>query len=93
MSVSAPSSIYRHGKNRDFTKEEYFALSDEMFEAIQKRDNEAIRRIGCMLPANPFVAKVFKEVYGKEHLLKLGVDLTEANLCYGEGWLDEPNER
>lgn len=92
MSVSAAQKIYMHGKDRDFTEEEYDALSDEMWAAREKGDMETYRRLGCMLPAHPDAAKIFKEVYGKEYVLALGLDLTEANLRFGEGWLDEPNE-
>lgn len=93
MSVSTAKEIYMHSKDRGFTEEEYDALSDEMMEAREKGDMEEYERLGKMLPTNPDVAMIFKEVYGKEHLLALGLDLTEANLRFGEGWLDEPNKR
>ena len=93
MSAITTEAIYMHGKERNFTAEEYFALSDEMWAAKRRGDMETFRRIEDMLPAEPKVAKAFKEVYGKEYLLALGFDLTEANYRYGEGWLDEPNER
>ncbi len=93
MSAIATDTIYRHGKDRNFTKEEYLSLSEELFEAIQKGDNETGKRLNAILPVNPEVAKIFKDVYGKEYLLALGVDLTEANLRYGEGWLDESQTR
>lgn len=92
MSTDTERVIYRHGKDRDFTKEEFFALSDEMWEAKRRGDMETYDRIDEILPANPKIAKIFKEVYGKEYLLAMGLDLTEANMRYGEGWLDEPNE-
>ncbi len=93
MSATASQTIYRHGKDRNFTEEEYFALSDEMCAAEERGDVETYERLSALLPANPDVAKAFKEVYGKEYLLAMGLDLTEANLQFGEGWLDAPNEQ
>lgn len=93
MSVNVANEIYIHGKDRNFTEEEYRALSNEMWAADESGDVETYNRIDRILPADPEMARIFKEVYGKEYLLSLGLDLTEANLCYGEGWLDEPNER
>lgn len=91
--VAETREIYRHGRDRDFTEKEFFALSDEMFEARRSGDMETYERIGRFLPLNPVAAKIFKEVYGKEFMLDAGFDLTEATLLYGEGWLDEPNEQ
>lgn len=90
MSVVTSKAIYRHGKEQDFTEDEYFALSDEMWAAKNSGDMETYERLSAKLPANPDVAKAFKNVLGKEILLSLGLDLTEANMRYGEGWLDEP---
>ncbi len=92
MSAIEEPAVFRHGKDRNFTKEEYFALDAEMWEAGERGDRETYDRIAGILPANPDVAKAFKEVYGKEYLLSLGFDLTEANLQFGEGWLDAPDE-
>ncbi len=61
MSVIASETIYRHGKDRNFTEKEYFALSDEMWAAERSGDEETYERLSAMLPANPDVAKAFKE--------------------------------
>jgi hypothetical protein len=90
MTAVATKEIFRHGRDRNFTKDEYFALSDELFEAIENEDRETCERLSAILPANPEVIRIFKNVYGKDYILALGFDLTEANLLYGEGWLDEP---
>ncbi len=92
MSAIEEPVIFRHGKDRNFTKEEYFALDDEMWAAKRRGDEETYERIARILPANPDVVKAFKEVYGKEYILSMGLDLTEANLRFGEGWLDAPDE-
>ncbi len=93
MTAVAEQEIFRHGRDRNFTEKEFFALSEEMFAARDRGDMETYERLGNFLPVNPVAAKIFKNVYGKEFLLDMGVDLTEADLVYGEGWLDEPNER
>lgn len=92
MSAIAENAVYMHGRKRNFTEEEYFALDDEMWEAEKRGDRETCQRIANILPANPDVAKAFKEVYGKDYVISLGLDLTEANLRFGEGWLDAPDE-
>lgn len=84
--------IFLHGRNRDFTGEEFDELSDMMGEALMRGDKEEVRRIGRIIPANPITAMAFKQVYGKEWLINTGADLTEATLYWGEGWLDEPDE-
>lgn len=92
MSAIQERVIFRHGKDRDFTEEEYFALDGEMWAAKKRGDMDTYWHLAEILPANPDVAKAFKEVYGKEYVLSLGLDLTEANLRFGEDWLDAPDE-
>lgn len=92
MSAALEQAVYMHGKERNFTKEEYYALSDEIWAAEKRGDAETCERLFDTLPTNPDVAKAFKEVFGKEYVLSLGLDLTEANLRFGEDWLDAPNE-
>ncbi len=93
MSATASQEIYRHGKDRNFTEEEYHSLYQEMWTAKERGDMETYERLSDLLPVNPDVAKAFKEVYGKEYLLAMGLDLTEASFKFGEGWLDAPNDR
>ncbi len=92
MSAVTERIIYSHGRDRDFTKEEYFSLLKKQGEAFDKGDMAEFERIGDVLPIAPEVAKAFKEIYGKEWLLGLDLDLTDANQQFGEGWLDAPDE-
>lgn len=92
MTAVGTEPVYRYSKDRKFTREEYWALSLELLEAIRNKDKETFARLNAILPVKPEIAKIFKDVYGKEYILALGVDLTEANMRYGEGWLDEPGE-
>jgi hypothetical protein len=60
--------------------------------AIRRGDDAEFERLCGIIPADPDIAMAFKEVYGKEYLLELGLDLTEADLKFGDGWLDGSNE-
>lgn len=93
MTAVATREVYRRGRDRDFTQKEVYALACELSDAMDKGDEEEVQRLSSLFPVEPEIAKIFKEVYGKEFILEVGFDLTEANLRYGEGWLDEPNER
>ncbi len=93
MTAEKERVIFRHGRDRDFTEDEYFALLDEGERAKDRGDMKEYERIRALMPANPEVMKAFKEVYGKEFVLSCGLDLTEANLKFGKGWLDEPDEQ
>jgi hypothetical protein len=39
------------------------------------------------LPMPPYLAKIVKEDYGAEYLIKLGCNLVEANAEFGLDWL------
>ncbi|MDR1519513.1 MAG: hypothetical protein LBU23_05135 [Planctomycetota bacterium] len=83
--------VYLHGKDRTFTRDEIDEL-DRLKDAAKERgDEEEYLRLAKIIPLDPDVAMADKEVYGKEHLLSMGFDLTEADLKWGEGWLDEDN--
>ncbi len=91
MTAEKERVIFRHGRDRDFTREEFIALCDARDAARARGDIGEYERIRLILPANPDVVKAFCDVYGKEFVLSSGLDLTEANLRFGEGWLDEPD--
>ncbi len=81
--------VYRRGRDRDFTEEEYEQLSAEVRAAEERGDEEEHDRLFRMLPMEPSIVRACARAWGKQHILALGVDLTEANLKFGEGWLDE----
>ena len=76
------------GKDRDFTSEEYFELGDRLQAADERGDEEEFVRLAKMYPVSPTAARAFAKVYGKDFVEYCGFDLTEANIKYGEGWLD-----
>lgn len=92
MSATAERNIYCNGRDRDFTREEYFSLLKKQGDAFDRGDMAEFERISDALPIAPAVAKAFKDVYGKEYLLNLELDLTEADEEFGKGWLDASDE-
>ncbi len=81
--------VYARGRDRDFTEEEYEQLSDKIDAAEERGDFEEFDRLMKILPIEPRVLKAFAVGYGKDFIIESGYDLTEANLEFGEGWLDE----
>jgi hypothetical protein len=45
-------------------------------------------RLMKLLPLAPHLARVAKEMYGKNYLLESGFNLSDANEEFGDGWLD-----
>ena len=82
--------IVAHGKDRDFTFDEVWDLYERFCEADERGDEAEAARLTAQMPISPRIAAGFKRIFGAEgvELLK-DFDLTEANLAYGEGWVDE----
>jgi hypothetical protein len=87
--VQAERRVFMHGAERDFTAKEIGELIGQASEAYSKKDWDEFDRLAKTIPFEPIVAKAIKNVYGKAELLSGDYDLTEANLVFGEGWLDE----
>ncbi len=84
--------IYIHGRTRNFTMDEYSVALKAAIDAHERGDEEEYDRLTRNLPIVPGIAKAWKIGFGKQYLLEMDVDLTEANLVYGKGWLDEPED-
>ena len=69
MTVQKERAVFRHGRDRDFTREEFIARRNERDAAKARGDMETYERIKAILPANPHVVKAFKDVYGKDFIL------------------------
>jgi len=82
--------IVAHGKDRDFTFDEVWELYERVCDAEERGDDEEVDRLLAQTPISPQTAAGVKRVFGDYgvELLK-GFDLTEANLAFGEGWIDE----
>lgn len=89
VAVEKEPGVFMRGRDRNFTKEEYFKLGDEYHAAETRGDETERLRILRLIPMNPMVIKAIAEVYGRDFILESDFDLTEANIAYGEGWLDE----
>ena len=83
------AGIFLHGKDRTYSFDEYQEITDRALAADDRGDENEYHRLILSMPLHPIVAKGIKIRHGKEYLLEIGADLTEANLVYGEGWLDE----
>jgi hypothetical protein len=86
------SEVFLHGKDRNFTRKEIDDLHEKMAEAEKRGDDAEFMRLAKIIPLDPNVAMANLEVYGKEHLLSMGFDLTEADLKWGEGWMDKSDD-
>ncbi len=81
--------VFMRGRNQDFTQEEYDRINAEYHAAEKRGDEAAMIRILPQIPMSPRVIRAVAKVYGKDFILEADYDLTEANIAYGEGWLDE----
>ncbi len=88
MSATVERKPYAYGRNGPITKEEYDAVMAEVNAALEQDDEEALDRILPRLPMDADVMMAFASVCGREFMLECGFDMTEANMKYGEGWLD-----
>lgn len=70
------------------TLEEKWNLLDAIEKAEDASDEAEAGRLMRELPLAPGLAKIAKEMYGKEYLINRGYNLTEANAEFGDGWLD-----
>ncbi len=80
--------VFLHGKDRNYTYDEYCEIVDLAMAADDRGDIDEYNRITLSLPLHPVIARKMKLFKGKDYLVEIGADLTEANLVFGEGWLD-----
>jgi hypothetical protein len=87
--MTARTNVYMHSRNGGMTKEEYWNLCDQLHAAEKRGDEKEYDRLLRIIPLNASAAKAAKETWGKEFIISSGFDVTEANIKYGERWLDE----
>ena len=78
-----------HTARGDMTGAEFNEIVDKILEAHDRGDNEEVRRLARLVPLDPDFGMALKLFYGKNEVLEGDWDLTEANMKFGEGWLDE----
>lgn len=89
MSATLERKVVGYTRDRDFTMKELDALVAEFNAAEERNDEKEADRLIRMLPMDADVMMAFASVCGKEFMIECGFDMTEANMKYGEGWLDE----
>lgn len=72
--------------NKKLTPEEIEKITDEAMDAIERGDDEEKDRLGRLLPLGPYMAKVARDIYGKDYVQQFNLVL--ANEKFGESWLD-----
>jgi len=81
--------VVLHTAHGEMTEEEFDALGDRILEAQDRGDTEEAMRLLKLIPLDPDYGMALKMFFGKDEILEDGWDLTEANMKFGEGWLDE----
>lgn len=66
-------------------KDRLYDLADE---AEARGDIEEAERILMSVPLTPNMAKIVKEVWGKEYIKNSSLNFSEAEEVYGKDWLD-----
>jgi hypothetical protein len=71
------------------TREQALDILNAINEATGRKDYAEAARLSRLFPLAPHLAKAVKDMYGKDYLLSLGYDLSEADAEYGAGWIDQ----
>jgi hypothetical protein len=71
------------------TGDQKFKIIQASLDAADRGDREEENRLPLLLPLAPHLAKVAKEIWGKDYLLQEGFDLSEAEAAYGPNWLGQ----
>ncbi len=90
--MSTQPEIYAYTRDGGMTKEQYDDLHARLDAAEERGDTEEYDRLLHFVPLEPTIAKAAGNTYGKDFLLAAGFDLTEADMVFGKGWLDELDE-
>jgi hypothetical protein len=90
--MTTKSAIYVHTRDGGMTKEQYDDLHARVDAAEKRGDSEEYDRLLHFVPLSADVAKAFRNTYGRDFLVSTGFDLTEADMKFGKGWLDEEEE-
>jgi hypothetical protein len=86
--MESDDDVLLRGRNRDFTVGETVRLLDLIDEAARLHDWEVVKTIGRVLPVDPEIALYILRIHGRQKLLEMGFDLTEADIMHGEGWME-----
>lgn len=73
----------------EWTEAEVLDVLQQGIDAYKRGDSDEGARLARLFPMDPYAAKAVKNVFGKEYLLSLKMDLSEAEEIYGKNWLDD----
>jgi hypothetical protein len=76
-------------QTKTMTLDEKLSLSVKAIELEEKGKLEEAEKIRRQIPMPPYLAKFAKEHLGPDFLIKYGWNLSEANVEYGSGWLNQ----
>jgi len=71
------------------TLDEKLAISCKAAELRKAGDEEGASRLLRTAPLPPYLAKIYKEKIGVEHLINSGWNLSEAEAAFGSDWLSK----
>ena len=74
-------------QSQPMTLDEKLAISNKAFELLEAGDRDGYIRLIRSAPMPPYLAKLYKEKIGVEHLIKGGWNLSEAEAEFGADWL------
>jgi hypothetical protein len=69
------------------TLDEKLAISNKALALWKAGDEEGYSRLTRSIPMPPYLAKIYKEKVGVEHLINGGWNLSEAEAEFGADWL------
>ena len=72
---------------KTMTLDEKLAIANKAGDLWNAGDKEGFSRVIRTAPMPPYLAKIYKEKIGAEHLLKGGWNLSEAEAEFGPDWL------
>ena len=70
------------------TFDEKFATLGKAFTLLDNGDKEGYSRLMRTIPMPPHLAKIAKEKIGAEFLINGGWNLVEAEVEFGQGWIN-----
>jgi hypothetical protein len=76
-------------QNQIMTLEEEAAITLQALELKKQGKLEESDRMMKQIPLQPYLAKIAKDYFGADCLLKTGWNLSEADAEYGSDWLTQ----
>jgi len=71
------------------TLDEKLAISNKALALWKAGDEQGYDRLMRSVPMPPYLAKIYKEKVGVEHLINGGWNLSEAEAEFGKDWISQ----